>query len=303
MKKSDRNALVALPVVVVIAALVAVAGSQGGSTVGGFPVFALCVILAFVIQWVAFVPAVPAADGALLRPHRRPDLHHRGRSSPCCSRPTPTPVRILLLAMVVIWAARLGSYLFLRIRKAGDDERFDAIKPSFPRFLNTWTLQGLWVTLTLAAALAAITTTERVSLGTVTAIGLVLSGWWASAWRPPPTPRRAASAPTRPTRAGSSRAGLWSWSRHPNYFGEILLWVGVAIVALPVLRGWQWVTLISPVFVVPAADSRQRRAAAREERRRDVGRRAGLRGVQGADVGSGAASAPLALPQGGRCGL
>jgi hypothetical protein len=57
MKKSDRNALVALPVVVVIAALVAVAGSQGGSTVGGFPVFALCVILAFAIQWIAFVPA------------------------------------------------------------------------------------------------------------------------------------------------------------------------------------------------------------------------------------------------------
>ena len=57
MKKSDRNALVAVPVVVLIAALVAVAGSQGGSTVGGFPVFALCVILAFAIQWLAFVPA------------------------------------------------------------------------------------------------------------------------------------------------------------------------------------------------------------------------------------------------------
>ena len=44
--------------------------------------------------------------------------------------------------------------------------------------------------------------------------------------------------------------GLWAWSRHPNYFGEITLWIGVAIVALPVLRGWQWVTLISPLFVI-----------------------------------------------------
>jgi steroid 5-alpha reductase family enzyme len=43
--------------------------------------------------------------------------------------------------------------------------------------------------------------------------------------------------------------GLWAWSRHPNYFGEIVLWIGVAIISLPVLRGWQWVTLISPVFV------------------------------------------------------
>ncbi|MGD8865403.1 MAG: DUF1295 domain-containing protein, partial [Anaerolineales bacterium] len=44
-------------------------------------------------------------------------------------------------------------------------------------------------------------------------------------------------------------SGLWAWSRHPNYFGEIMLWIGVALIAAPVLRGWQWVTMISPVFV------------------------------------------------------
>ncbi len=43
--------------------------------------------------------------------------------------------------------------------------------------------------------------------------------------------------------------GIWSWSRHPNYFGEIVLWIGVAIIALPALSGWQCLTLISPVFV------------------------------------------------------
>ena len=44
--------------------------------------------------------------------------------------------------------------------------------------------------------------------------------------------------------------GLWAWSRHPNYFGEIVLWIGVAVIALPVLQGWQYVTLISPLFVI-----------------------------------------------------
>jgi steroid 5-alpha reductase family enzyme len=247
MKKPDRNALVALPVVLVIGALVALAGSQGGSTVGGFPVFALCVILAFAIQWVAFVPAY------LLQTERFFDI------TGGLTFITVTVVAVflsadadartyLLLAMVVIWAVRLASYLFLRIRKAGADKRFDAIKPSFPRFLNTWTLQGLWVTLTLAAALAAITTTERVGLGTVSAIGLLV--WVVGIGLEVIADAQKSRFRADPANKGRFiHTGLWSWSRHPNYFGEILLWAGVAIVALPVLRGWQWATLISPVFV------------------------------------------------------
>jgi steroid 5-alpha reductase family enzyme len=50
-------------------------------------------------------------------------------------------------------------------------------------------------------------------------------------------------------RDGFIQSGLWAWSRHPNYFGEIALWIGIALIALPVLSGWQLATLISPVFV------------------------------------------------------
>jgi steroid 5-alpha reductase family enzyme len=247
MKKSDRNALVALPIVVLIAALVALAGSQGGSTVGGFPVFALCVIVAFVIQWVVFVPSY------LLQTERFFDLtggltYITVAVVAVLLSDAPDARSYLLLAMVVIWAVRLASYLFLRIRKAGADTRFDAIKPSFPRFLNTWTLQGLWVTLTLSAALAAITTTERVGIGTVTAIGIVV--WVVGIGLEATADAQKSRFRADPANKGRFiHTGLWSWSRHPNYFGEILLWVGVAIVALPVLRGWQWATLISPVFV------------------------------------------------------
>ncbi len=247
MKKPARNALVALPIVVLVAALVAVAGSQGGSTVGGLPVFALCVILAFAIQWVVLVPSY------LLQTERFFDLTGSVTyitvaivalllSSEVDAR------SVLLVAMVVVWAARLGSYLFLRIRQAGADSRFDEIKPSFPRFLNTWTLQGLWVTLTVSAALAAITTTQRVSLGTVTAIGIVV--WVVGIGLEATADAQKSRFRADPANKGEFiRRGLWAWSRHPNYFGEILLWIGVAIVALPVLRGWQWVTLVSPVFV------------------------------------------------------
>jgi steroid 5-alpha reductase family enzyme len=247
MEKSDLKAIAVFPVVVLIGAGVAAAGSQGGGEVGGVPVFALAVALAFVIQWLAFIPAFLLQDegfydltGSLtyisvtvLAVALSPEVD--GRS-------------ILLLVLVVIWAGRLGTYLFRRIRKAGRDERFDRIKPSFVRFLNAWTLQGLWVSLTLAAALAAITTTVREAIGAVTVIGALV---WAAGFGVEATADRQKSRfRADPANKGRFIAeGLWAWSRHPNYFGEIVLWVGVAIVAVPVLQGWQWVTLISPVFV------------------------------------------------------
>jgi len=248
MKKSDRNALVAFVVVVLVGAGVAVAGSQGGATVGGIPVFALCVALAFVIQWVAFIPAY------LLQNEGFFDLtgsvtYMTVTVVAVVLGPTPDARSWVLLALVVIWAARLGSYLFRRIRKAGKDARFDTIKPSFIRFLNTWTLQGLWVSLTLAAALAAITTDLRRDFGVVAFVGLLV---WVTGFGIEATADLQKSR-FRADPANKGRfihTGLWSWSRHPNYFGEIVLWIGVAIVAVPVLQGWQWVTLISPLFVI-----------------------------------------------------
>jgi steroid 5-alpha reductase family enzyme len=245
--KAERAALVALPVAMAVAAGVAVAGSQGGNTVGGFPVFALCVVLAFAVQWVAFVPAY------IMQSERFFDL------TGSLTYIVVTVVAVvlsagaddrsaLLLVMVVVWAVRLGSYLFLRIRRAGADARFDDIKPSFLRFLTTWTLQGLWVSLTLAAALAAITTTAREGIGVVTWVGAAI--WLLGIGLEATADVQKSRFRSDPANKGRFiHTGLWSWSRHPNYFGEIVLWVGVAVVAAPVLHGWQWVTLISPVFV------------------------------------------------------
>jgi steroid 5-alpha reductase family enzyme len=215
--------------------------------VGGLPVFALCVLLAFVIQWVVFIPSY------LRQTERFFDitggLTYVTVAVVAVALSDARDARAwLLAAMVAVWAVRLASYLFLRIRKAGADKRFDDIKPSLPRFLNTWTLQGLWVTITASAALAAITSSTRVELGTVTAIGLLL---WVAGFAVEIT-ADAQKSHFRADPANKGRfihTGLWSWSRHPNYFGEILLWVGVAVVALPALRGWQWVTLLSPFFV------------------------------------------------------
>jgi steroid 5-alpha reductase family enzyme len=247
MKKTDRNALVAFPIVVLIGAGIAVAGSHGGAEVGGVPVFALCVTLAFLIQWLVFIPAF------VLRTEGFYDL--TGSATyitvtivAVVLGPTPDIRSYVLLALVLIWAARLGSYLFLRIRRAGKDDRFDAIKPFFIRFLNAWTLQALWVSLTLAAALAAITTSVRKDFGVLAIVGLLV--WAAGFGLEAVADAQKSRFRADPANTGTFiRTGLWAWSRHPNYFGEIVLWIGVALIAVPVLHGWQWVTLISPVFV------------------------------------------------------
>ncbi len=247
MTKAERASLIAIPIAVLVGAGVAWAGSQGGGEAGGVPVFALAVGLAFLVQWIAFIPAY------LLQTERFYDLtgsltYVTVTALAVLLGPEVDARSVLLLALVVIWAARLGSFLVRRIRKAGKDERFDAIKPSFVRFLSAWTLQGLWVSLTLAAALAAVTTTVREELAVVTVLGVLV---WAAGFGIEATADLQKSRfRADPANRGSFiSTGLWAWSRHPNYFGEIVLWIGVAIIAVPVLRGWQWVTLISPLFV------------------------------------------------------
>jgi steroid 5-alpha reductase family enzyme len=245
-----RNALLTFPILLLVGALVALAGSQGGATLGGFPVFALVVALAFLIQWLAFIPAY------LLQTEKFYDL----TGSPtyltvigaalCYSRYTvPLDARsVLLAALVIVWALRLGTFLFRRIRKAGKDDRFDEIKPSFIRFLNAWTIQALWVTFTASAALIGITTAARKDLDLFALIGFLV--WLAGFSIEVIADAQKSRFNADPANRGKFiRTGLWSRSRHPNYFGEILLWVGVLIITLPVLHGWQWVALISPLFV------------------------------------------------------
>ncbi len=247
MKKSDRNAYFTFPVLVLIGLLVALAGSQGGTTLAGLPVFSLVVGLAYLIQWLVFLPSFS------LQTEKFFDL--TGSITyisvivfAVISSPGVDARSILLAVLVVVWAARLGTFLFRRIKKAGKDDRFDELKPSFIRFLNVWTIQGLWITFTAAAALVAITSTRRVAFDLWAIFGLLV---WAAGFA------IEAIADAQKSRFNADpqnkgkfiQTGLWARSRHPNYFGEITLWVGVALIAVPALQGWQWVAMISPVFV------------------------------------------------------
>jgi steroid 5-alpha reductase family enzyme len=247
MTRAERRALVGILVGVAIGAAVAAAGSQGGATVAGWSVFALCAALAFAINWLVFVPSF------IQQTEHYFDL--TGSLTYVTVVVTALVLSgaedaraLLLAALVVVWAGRLGSFLFARIRRDGRDGRFDALKPSLPHFLMTWTLQGLWVLLTLAPSLAAMTTLQPQPLDLFAAVGLAV--WAIGFGIEVVADRQKREFRRRPDNRGRFiTTGLWAWSRHPNYFGEITLWTGVALLAAPVLGGWQYLTLVSPLFV------------------------------------------------------
>ena len=247
MNKAEKVASVTIPVALLIGALIATAGSQYGATYSGLPVFGLIVSIAFLIQVISFVPAYISQTEKYY--DITGTMTYVLSTLIAVSLSGNLDTRSLILAtLIIIWSSRLGIFLYKRIQDEGKDVRFDNIKPSFIRYLNAWIVQGLWVTFTAGAALTAISSNNRVSFGGIGIIGLFI---WVSGFtievRSDKQKSKFNSEPNNKDKFINT--GLWSKSRHPNYFGEILLWCGVALIALPVLEGTQLFTLVSPVFV------------------------------------------------------
>jgi steroid 5-alpha reductase family enzyme len=246
-ERSNGQIVIAIVIAIVVGALVSWAGSDGGIKVNALPIFALCGVLAFAINWLAFIPA------ALKQTERYYDLvggiTYISITLVAVALSGELDLRAMLVAaMVMFWSLRLATFLFRRISRDGKDSRFDTIKNRPLRFFMAWTIQGLWVLLTAAAALAVITGGVREPLGAIGIAGIAI--WSIGILIEIVSDRQKSNFRSNPDNRGKFiNTGLWAWSRHPNYFGEIVLWTGMAIVAVPVLHGWQWVTLISPVFV------------------------------------------------------
>ena len=246
MSKADLQGWLGTTAALVIGAAIAFAGGQDSVYWHGWPLFVCCALLAYIVQWVVFVPSYLAHTEHFF--DLTGSLTYLTVTGLAFFAGTGDVRAGVIALLVAVWAMRLGSFLFLRVRHDGSDGRFDELKYSFPRFLMTWTLQGLWVLLTLAAGLAAMTTTRSVPMGALAWAGVAL---WLIGF----AIEAAADAQKRAFRrdpANGGRfitSGLWAWSRHPNYFGEITLWFGIALIAAETLSGWRWATLISPLFV------------------------------------------------------
>ncbi|MGB2286787.1 MAG: DUF1295 domain-containing protein [Porticoccaceae bacterium] len=244
---TTTNSIIGTIVSLIIGTCILMAGSQGSTVVAGMPLFVICGVIGFVLHWTIFLPSfafktehyfdltgsLSYISTVIAAVYLNPNLDIRD---------------LIICAMIVIWAVRLGSFLFWRIKKDGQDKRFVVMKTKFFWFLMTWTLGGLWVLVTMAAGLAAMTSDTTVALGPLSYLGIGL--WIAGMLIEVIADQQKTQFRKDPqNRDRFITTGLWAWSQHPNYFGEITLWLGLALLAIPVLSGWQLATLISPIFV------------------------------------------------------
>lgn len=244
---TQQQVFISLIVSTLLGILVGWAGSQYGQTRNDIPIFLLCVGFAYLLNWLAFIPAFMSQTEKFF--DLTGSFTYITATIMACMLSDNLDLRSMLLAgLVIIWATRLGTFLYRRIHQVGKDVRFDSIKPNFFRFLNTWTLQAIWVVFTASPALIAITTAKRVDLDIFAIIGLIV--WVIGFSIEVIADYQKTQFRKNPDNKGKFiKEGLWSRSRHPNYFGEITLWIGVTIIAIPVLQGWQWIAFISPIFV------------------------------------------------------
>ena len=157
------------------------------------------------------------------------------------------PRILVIAACIMVWTIRLGGFLFWRVLKDGEDKRFRSILPSFTQLLMTWALSAAWVFIQSLSALVAITAVTQVEFGILGYVGLFL--WVFGFIFEVIADHQKTKFKANPDNEGRFiNEGLWKKSRHPNYFGEIVLWVGVSIMSVASMTGLQYVSLISPLF-------------------------------------------------------
>ena len=241
----------AIALCILLAYLVAIAASVDGIFFSGIPIILLCAIVSFVTHWMIAVPSLITSSEKY--------FDFTGMVATLLvvltamfallSSGAQVSIRSVFVASFVsVWTLRLGIFLYKRIVKAGEDIRFRDIKKSLPKFLMTWTLSALWVFLTTVNAITLIALNPLEPIGIFFIMGALL--WLLGFGFEVIADRQKKYFSEQPKNEGRFiTQGLWSVSRHPNYFGEIILWAGIAIISLPFLSGWQYVTLVSPVFV------------------------------------------------------
>ncbi len=156
--------------------------------------------------------------------------------------------KIILATMVLVWAFRLGIFLFIRITKIKRDKRFDGVRESFTKFAKFWILQGIAVWVILIPSIYFMN--QEVFITKLSYLGIViwLAGFLIETISDAQKFSFMQSSNKKKTFIST---GLWKYSRHPNYFGEMLCWIGIYLFTISSLTITQAsISIISPLFII-----------------------------------------------------
>jgi steroid 5-alpha reductase family enzyme len=158
--------------------------------------------------------------------------------------------KIIVTLLIVLWGIRLAVHIHLRNSGKGEDFRYKAWRDTWRffvlrSFLQIFMLQGLFM-LIISTPVWLINFTSSEPLGFFDTLGLVLFG--TGLYFESLGDHQLTEFKKDPANKGKIiTTGLWSLSRHPNYFGEALLWWGIACYALSLPSGY--IALIGPVTI------------------------------------------------------
>ncbi|EPS73789.1 hypothetical protein M569_00967, partial [Genlisea aurea] len=156
--------------------------------------------------------------------------------------------QVILSALVVIWGLRLAGFLLMRILQWGEDRRFDEIRGNLGKLAVFWIFQALWVW-TVSLPVTVVNGNDRnPRLRAQDIIGWII--WCIGIAIEATADQQKLAFKNSPENRGKwCNVGVWKYSRHPNYFGEIFLWWGIFIAASPVLKNAEWLVVIGPTFL------------------------------------------------------
>ncbi|XP_013409993.1 uncharacterized protein LOC106173404 isoform X2 [Lingula anatina] len=166
---------------------------------------------------------------------------------------TYTVRQIVITVLVCVWGIRLSGYLLYRIIKIGEDSRFDDRRDSCLRFAGFWTFQAMWVfTVSLPVIfINAPGTKEKAPADEFKAVDIIATVVWTIGLLIETfADFQKFNFRDNPDNKGRwCDYGLWKCSRHPNYFGELVIWWSVFVISTSILRYGQWAAILSPVFI------------------------------------------------------
>lgn len=161
--------------------------------------------------------------------------------------------RLLLLVLTAIWGLRLGGYLLARnLRSGEEDYRYQKIRAKYgARFpwlslvIIFWFQAVLLWFISLPVQIGQLAATPA-SLTWLDGLGAAV--WALGLFFEAVGDRQLARFKADPTNRGKVLdTGLWRYTRHPNYFGDFLVWWGLFLIALATPQGWM--TVLSPVVM------------------------------------------------------